>query len=117
MTRTNRHPASWHPSRDYNVVPVSGDIPGMRGEARHSEDMIPITSAKEMTMFRNFNRASKDYAELCDLYVRGGCKGPRRLLDKASDDFSNASQDIRDHYGESVWTKWHSRTGWVIKKA
>lgn len=101
----------------HNAVPVAGDIVGMTGEARHPSDMIAITSKKEYTLFRDFNRANKAYIETCDLYVRGGCKGPRRLLEKASDDFSNASQNIRDHYGEDVWSKWHARTRWVIKKA
>ena len=101
----------------HNAVPVSGDIPGMRGEARHADDMIAITSKHEYALFRNFNRANKKYTELCSLYVYGGCKGPRRLLDKASFDFNNASRDMRNHYGEDVWSKWHARSHWVIKKA
>ena len=101
----------------HNAVPVSGDIGGMRGEYRHPNDMIAITSKKEYDLFRAFNRANRDFVEVCNLYVRGGCKGPRRLLEKLSDDFSNASQNLRDHYGDDVWSKWHARSHWVIKKA
>ena len=97
---------------DYIAIARSGDIPGMTNPGEPPET-FNITTKEELTLWRVFNRTSKDYVEMCDLVVRASCKGPSRLLNKARTAFYDANEALQNYYGENVFSKWHGRTTWV----
>jgi hypothetical protein len=99
---------------DYIAIAREGDIPGMTNPGEPPAT-FPVTTNEELKMWRDFNRANKDYLEHCDLSVRAGCKGPRRLFDKARTAFYDAYEALQQYYGENVFSKWHGRTTWVCK--
>jgi len=96
----------------YLAVPRSGDIPGMGG----SDVSFSITTKNELAMWRAFNRANKDWLEISWVVVLAGRKAPRRLYDKLLGAYIRANDALKAHYGVELWSKYHSRTTWVVVK-
>ena len=97
---------------DYIAVGRSGDLPAMAGH----EVTMPITTKKTLRLWRNFNRLSKIFHTAFALHTLYGApkKECQELSHHALLAFYAASRELGACYGEE-WTKWHSRTIWVVK--
>ena len=105
---------------NYIAYPTEGDIVGMANVGEEPET-FPVQTAEAYRLWRAFNRASADYHDICWLHVLGKGKGPRRLVDKLSKIFYKSLDDLRVHIGrdhddEEIFSKWHGRTTWVLRK-
>lgn len=105
---------------NYIAYPIEGDIVGMTNEGEELET-FPVQTAEAYRLWRAFNRASKDYVDICCLYMLGNGKGSRRLVDKLSKIYYDARDDLRGHLGrdhndDDIFSKWHGRTTWVLRK-
>jgi len=96
----------------YLAIARDGDIPGMGG----TDVSFPITTPAELAMWRDFNRANKDWLEISWIVVLAGRRAPRRLYDKLLGVYIKANAALREYYGEEVFSKYHSRTIWVVVK-
>ena len=99
----------------HRAVARSGDIPGMSGPDEEPV-RFDITTKAELDMWKDFNRANKDWLEISWVIVLAGREAPRRLYDKLLAVYIRANDALREHYGAEVWSKYHSRTTWVIVK-
>lgn len=113
---------------NYIAVSRGGDLPSMAGH----EVSMPIHNKKQLRLWRNFNKCSEIFhsaftlhtqpPEPClALYKLGVGKYPlvamacKELTSAALDATFATAQELAESYGDE-WTKWHTRTTWVIKK-
>lgn len=77
---------------DYIAVSRGGDLPGMAGH----EVSMPIHNKEQLRLWRNFNKCAEIFHSAFMLH-------------------QYFSEELGKSYGEE-WTKWHTRTSWVVKR-
>ena len=97
--------------KKYVAIARTGDIAGMANKGEIIT--LPIEGKAELAQWRKFNRAGKIYQEAASYNVDSGYEA-QALFDAAGDIYYAEHQKMYDIYPEE-WSKWHARTGWVVK--
>lgn len=117
---------SWYiKPKNINYVAISraGDIPGMSNDGYG--EILPIADKGELATWREFNRQAKLYraavAKWASAFQTQAIQPAKRVekLNKAAQKINdNRATIIYAMYGMlgDVWSKWHNRTNWVVKK-
>tara|TARA_R100001129_G_scaffold168183_1_gene136242 strand:- start:644 stop:976 length:333 start_codon:yes stop_codon:yes gene_type:complete len=105
---------------DYIAVSRGGDLPGMAGH----EVSMPIHNKEQLRLWRNFNKCSEIFHSAFTLHTQhklGVGKDPlvamacKELTSAALDANFATAEELAESYGDE-WTKWHTRTSWVVKR-
>ena len=97
---------------NYIAVSRGGDLPGMAGH----EVSMPIHNNNQKRLWRNFNKCAEIFHSAFILH-KDFSEAPEcdELHRVALDAYRATAKELGKSYGEE-WSKWHTRTTWVIKK-
>ena len=113
---------SWYvkpENTNYVAISRAGDIPGMSNDGYG--EILPIAHKGELATWREFNRQAKLYRAAVARWAASykTKKSNRNALNcKAQKINDNRATIIYAMYGMlgDVWSKWHNRTNWIVKK-
>jgi len=98
------------------AISRSGDICGMSNDGKG--ETLSITTKEELKAWREFNRLNKLHHRACSEFLKDTKNAnAQKLFDAAYILFIDASHKLKDLVGSEVWSKYHTRTTWVVKKA
>lgn len=113
---------SWYiKPQNVNYVAISraGDIPGMSDDGYG--EILPIAHRGELATWREFNRQAKLYraavAKWAAAYKtkKSNRDALNRKAQKINDNRATVNYAMCGMLGD-VWSKWHNRTNWIVKK-
>ena len=104
---------------NYVAVSRSGDIPGMSNDGYG--EILPIAGKGELATWREFNRQAKLYRAAVAKWAasyktkESNRNALNRTAQKINDNRATVTYAMYGMLGD-VWSKWHNRSDWVVKK-
>ena len=104
---------------NYVAISRAGDIPGMSNDGYG--EILPISHKGELATWREFNRQAKLYRAAVAKWAasyktkESNRNALNRTAQKINDNRATVTYAMYGMLGD-VWSKWHNRSDWVVKK-